>query len=54
MHLQTAVDALGDNNSPEAKMLRDALKKAQQEATMVPVGVRLDACVQFVERASQS
>ena len=32
-------------------MLRDALKKAQQEATLVPVGVRLDACAQFVERA---
>ena len=51
MRLQTAVDALGDDNSPEAKMLRDALKKAQQEATMAPVGVRLDACAQFVERA---
>ena len=51
MRLQTAVDTLGDDNSPEAKMLRDALKKAQQEATMAPVGVRLDACAQFVERA---
>ena len=51
VRLQTAVDALGDDNSPEAKMLRDALKKAQQEATLAPVGVRLDACAQFVERA---
>ena len=32
-------------------MLRDALKKAQQEVTTAPVGVRLDACPQFVERA---
>ena len=39
VRLQTAVDALGDDNSPEAKMLRDALKKAQQEATTV-----LSAC----------
>ena len=44
VRLQTAVDALGDDNSPKAKMLRDALKKAQQEATMTLVGVRLDAC----------
>ena len=51
MRLQTAVDALGDDNSPEATMLRDALKKAQQDATKVPVGVRFDACAQFVERA---
>ena len=51
VRLQTAVDALGDDNSPEPKMLRDALKKAQQEATTAPVGVRLDACAQFVERA---
>ena len=47
VRLQTAVDAFGDENSPEAK----TLKKAQQEATMAPVGVRLDACAQFVERA---
>ena len=32
------MDALGDDHSPEAKMLRDVLKKAQQ-------------CAQFVERA---
>ena len=32
-------------------MLRVVLKKAQQEATSPPVGVRLDACAQFVERA---
>ena len=32
------------DNSSEAKMLRDALKKAQQEATSAPAGVRLDAC----------
>ena len=51
MRLQTAVDALGDDNSPEAKMLRDALKKAQMEATLALVGVRLDACAQFVKRA---
>ena len=51
VRLQTAVNALGDDNSPEAKMLRDTLKKAQQEATAAPVGVRLDACAQFVERA---
>ena len=51
MRLQSAVDALGDDNSSEAKMLRDTLKKAQQEATSAPVGVRLDACAQFVERA---
>ena len=37
VRLQTAVDALGDDNSPEA--------------TLAPVGVRLDACAQFVERA---
>ena len=37
VRLQTALDALGDDNSPEAKMLRDALKKAQQEATMCPI-----------------
>ena len=49
--LQTAVNALGDDDSPEAKMLRDALKKAQQEVTTAPVGVRLDACAQFMERA---
>ena len=51
VRLQSAVDALADDNSSEAKMLRDALKKAQQEATSAPVGVRLDACAQFVERA---
>ena len=51
LRLQTAVNALGDDDSPEAKMLRDALKKAQQEVTTAPVGVRLDACAQFVERA---
>ena len=51
VRLQSAVDALGDDNSSEAKMLRDALKKAQQEATSAPVGVRLDACAQFVGRA---
>ena len=45
------VDALGDDSSPEAKMLWDALKKVQEDATLAPVGVRLDACAQFVERA---
>ena len=38
---QTAVVALGDDNSPEAKMLRDILKKAQ----------RLDVSARFHERA---
>ena len=36
MRLQSAVDAVGDDNSSEAKMLRDVLKKAQQEATSAP------------------
>ena len=39
------------DDSAEASMVRNALKKAQQEVTVAPVGVQLDACAQFVERA---
>ena len=53
VRLQSAVDASGDDNNSEAKMLRDALTKAQQEATSAPVDVRLVACAQFVESQDQ-
>ena len=43
LRLQTALNALGDDNNPEAKVLCDALKKAQQEVTTAPVGVQFDA-----------
>ena len=49
--LQAAVDAMGDDDGPEMRTLREALKKAKQETSAAPVGVRLDACAQFVERA---
>ena len=33
------------------KTLQDALQAARSIASVPPVGVRLDSCVQFVERA---
>ena len=57
MRLQTAVDALGDDSSPEAKMLRDAFEKVQQEATTTLVGVRLcwfPICRESEEQVVQS
>ena len=47
--LERAVEVLGEDN-PEAAPLIVALKKLHVQASS-PVGVRLDACQRFVERA---
>ena len=50
--LEVAIAALGEFPDPSVlKALQDALKKAQEGASVPPVGVRLDSCAQFVERA---
>ena len=51
--LRAAVDAMSNDDSPEARTLREGLKKGQQEATAAPVGLRLDACARFIDRARQ-
>ena len=47
--LEKAIDILGENN-PEAASLVVSLKKVRAKVSL-PVGERLDACHQFVERA---
>ena len=50
--LEAAIAALGEFPDPSVfKTLQDALTKAQEGASVPPVGVRLDLCAQFVERA---
>ena len=49
--LEAAIAALGPNPDATLKTLQDALQAARSVANVPPVGVRLDSCVQFVERA---
>ena len=48
--LEKAIEVLGEEN-PEAQWLLEALRKAGSQATLSPIGVRLDSCQAFVERA---
>ena len=50
--LEAAIAALGEHPDPSVlKTLEDALHKAKEGTSVPPVGVRLDSCAQFVERA---
>ena len=48
--LEKAIEILGEE-SPQAQGLIAALKQARERAVVPPIGVRLDSCQAFVERA---
>ena len=50
--LEAAIAVLGDHPDPSVlKTLEDALHKVKEGTSVPSVGVRLDSCAQFVERA---
>ena len=49
--LEAAISALGSADEGALKSLHEALQKAKQSTHVPPVGERLDACHQFIERA---
>ena len=51
--LEAAISALGTADGAALKSLQEALHKAKQSAHIPPVGERLDACHQFIERAKK-
>ena len=49
--LEAAISALGNADGPFLKLLQEALSKARKATQVAPVGERLEACTQFIERA---
>ena len=51
--LEAVISALGNADGPALKLLQEALSKARKAAQVAPVGERLEACTQFIERAKK-